>query len=63
MELIAELSEDERSELRDRLDGALCVPEEWDRAWRDELVRRVAQVEHGETRLLTEEEFFADDER
>jgi hypothetical protein len=38
------------------------VPEEWGRAWNDELTRRITEVERGDTKLLTEEEFFADDE-
>jgi len=63
LDLVAEMNEHERVELRDELDGAPCTPEEWARTWSDELVRRIAEVERDETRLLTEEEFFADDER
>jgi Putative addiction module component len=61
LELVAELSADERGELREELDGALCVPDEWDRAWNDELTHRIMEIERGEAKLLTEEELFADD--
>jgi hypothetical protein len=63
LDLVAEMNEHERIELRDELDGALCMPEEWTRTWSDELTLRIAEVERDEARLLTEEELFADDER
>ena len=62
LDLVAEMNENERVELRDELDGALCTPVEWERTWNDELVRRMAEVERGEARLLTEDELFAEDE-
>jgi hypothetical protein len=37
-------------------------PSERDAAWNDELGHRIAQVERGEARLLTEQEFFADEQ-
>jgi hypothetical protein len=33
--------------------------EEWERAWGDELGRRIGEIERGEVELLTKEEFFA----
>lgn len=62
LELIAEMSDDERGQLRETLSSAVAAPADWDAAWNDELGRRIAQVERGEARLLTEEEFFADEE-
>ena len=62
LELIAEMSDDERGQLRETLSKAIAAPAEWHAAWNDELGRRIAQVERGEARLLTEEEFFADEE-
>ncbi len=62
LDLVAEMNEHERVELRDELDGALCTPDEWGRSWNNELTRRITEVERGEARLLTEEEFFAEDE-
>jgi Putative addiction module component len=59
--LVSELSDDERSELRAELDGALSSsPEEWDRAWNDELSRRMAQVESGEVELVDGDQVMAD---
>ena len=62
LDLVAEMNEHERVELRDELDGALCTPDEWGPSWSNELMRRITEVERGEARLLTEEEFFAEDE-
>lgn len=51
--LVAELSESERSELREELDGSYATsPREWEREWNDELTRRIAQVENGEVDLV-----------
>jgi hypothetical protein len=62
LELIAEMSDEERGQLRETLSRAVATPADWDAAWNDELGRRIAQVERGEARLLNEEEFFADEE-
>ena len=62
LDLVAEMNEDECVELRDELDGVLFTSDEWRRTWDDELARRITEVERGEAKLLTEEEFFADDE-
>ncbi len=59
--LVAELSESERSELREQLDGSLASsPAEWQREWNDELSRRMAQVESGEVDLVDGDEVLAD---
>jgi hypothetical protein len=62
LELLAEMSDEERGQLRETLSNAIAAPAEWDAAWNDELGRRITEVERGEARLLTEEEFFADEE-
>ena len=57
LELVSEMTDEERAELRDELEGST---EEWSAAWTVELERRMAQIEHCEVKLLTREEFFAD---
>ncbi len=57
LELVSEMTDEERAELRDELEGST---EEWSAAWTVELERRMAQIEQGEVKLLTREEFFAD---
>jgi hypothetical protein len=64
LEIVSEMTEDERNELRhelgtpaDRLDGAA-----WTVAWNDELSRRLTQIERGDVQLLTEEELFANED-
>lgn len=60
LELVSELDDQERDELRGELEGAQTSSvEEWDRAWGDELGRRIGEIERGEVELLTKEEFFA----
>jgi hypothetical protein len=56
LNLVSEMTDDERTELRDELDG---TTEQWESEWSDELQRRMAQIERGEVKLLTREEFFA----
>jgi hypothetical protein len=58
LQLVAELDEAERDELRDELDVAETLsPTEWEHAWNDELSNRIEQIERGEAKLLTKEEF------
>jgi hypothetical protein len=57
LDLVSEMTDEERTELRDELEGST---EEWSTAWTVELERRMAQIELGEVKLLTREEFFAD---
>jgi hypothetical protein len=59
LELIFEMDEHERAELRQELEGA-SSSEEWKRVWNDELAHRIEQIERGQVKLLSEEEFFAD---
>jgi hypothetical protein len=61
LDLVSEMTPDERAELRETLAEAFN-DDEWTAAWNDELTRRVAQVERGEVTLLTEEGFFDDGE-
>jgi hypothetical protein len=56
LEMVSEMTAEERGELRDELEGS---SEEWASAWSAELERRMAQIERGEVKLLTREEFFA----
>ena len=42
LELIAEMSDEERGQLRETLSNAIAAPAEWDAAWNDELGRRIA---------------------
>jgi hypothetical protein len=56
LEMVSEMTAEERGELRDELEGS---SEEWASAWSVELERRMAQIERGEVKLLTREEFFA----
>lgn len=56
LEMVSEMTAEERDELRDELEGS---SEEWASAWSVELERRMAQIERGEVKLLTREEFFA----
>ena len=62
LELIAEMSDEEHGQLRETLSRAVASPADWDAAWNDELGKRIAQVERGGARLLTEDEFFADED-
>ncbi len=56
------MSEQERAELRAELGSAELGEPEWTAAWNDELAGRMSQIERGEVTLLTEEEFFANDD-
>jgi hypothetical protein len=62
LELVSEMSEDERAELREKLRGEVIDEKEWTAAWNDELSRRMSQIERGEVELLTRDEFWSDDE-
>jgi hypothetical protein len=62
LELVSEMTEDERVELREKLGGDELDEKEWTVAWNDELANRMGQIERGEVKLLTREEFWADDE-
>jgi hypothetical protein len=58
--LVAEMDDQERADLRAELDGvAAASPEEWERAWNDELSHRIGQVERGEVELLDGEAVMA----
>jgi hypothetical protein len=59
VELLDEMNQDERKELRTALEGA-CSPGEWKRAWNDELAHRIAQVEGGEAELVDGDEVLAE---
>jgi hypothetical protein len=59
LDLVSEMTEDERAELRKKLDGDDLDESEWTAEWNDELARRMSQIERGEVRLLTEEELFS----
>ena len=48
LELVPELMEDERSELRAKLGGDDLDETEWTATWNDELSHRMAQTERGE---------------
>jgi hypothetical protein len=61
LELVSEMTEDERAELREKLGGEELDEADWTAAWNDELAKRMSQIERGEVHLLTEEEFFAND--
>ncbi len=62
LELVSEMSEDERAELREKLSEDILGEKEWMAAWSGELSRRMSQIERGEVELLTREEFWSDDE-
>ena len=62
LELVSEMTEDERLELREELGTDELDEKEWTAKWNDELAHRMAQVERGDVKLLTEEEFFANDD-
>jgi hypothetical protein len=53
------MTEDERAELGKKLGGDDLDESEWTAQWNDEFARRMSQIEGGEARLLTEEEFFS----
>lgn len=59
LDLVSEMTEDERAELRKKLDGDDLDESEWNAEWNDELARRMSQIERGEVRLLSEEELFS----
>jgi hypothetical protein len=56
------MTEDERIELRTELGSEVLDERTWTAAWNDELSHRMAQIERGEVKLLTREEFWADDD-
>jgi hypothetical protein len=61
LDLVAELTDAERGELHMELDGAFAPsPADWERAWTDELSRRIARVENGEVSLIDGDEVPAD---
>ena len=61
LEIVSEMTEDERNELRHELGAPADELDEtaWTAAWNDELSRRMTQIERGEVRLLTADELFA----
>jgi hypothetical protein len=59
IELLDEMNEEERKELRNELEGE-CTPSEWKRAWNDELARRISQIEAGEVELVDGDEVLAE---
>jgi hypothetical protein len=62
LELVSEMTDDERAELRAELGGEGLDEGEWKGAWNDELAHRMGQIERGEVKLLTREEFWNDDD-
>jgi putative addiction module component (TIGR02574 family) len=61
LDLVAELSDPERRELHEELDGAFASsPEEWASEWSTELSRRMAQIENGEVELVDGDDVLAD---
>jgi hypothetical protein len=59
LELLDEMNEAERKELQGQLEGE-CAPDDWRRAWNEDLVRRISQIEGGEVELVDGEEVVAD---
>jgi hypothetical protein len=55
LQLVSELSEAEREELRDELDAEV-TPEQWKSGWDDELSRPMAQIEGGDVQCATLDE-------
>ena len=62
LDLVSEMTEDERTELRTKLGGEELDETDWAAAWNEELAHRMTQIERGEVKLLTREEFWADDD-
>ena len=62
LELVSEMTDDERAELSAKLGGDDLDEKEWASAWNGELAHRMTQIERGEVKLLTREELWADDE-
>jgi hypothetical protein len=62
LEIVSEMSDDERAELREKLSGEVLGEKEWSAAWSVDLSRRMGQIERGEVELLTREEFWTDDD-
>jgi hypothetical protein len=59
VELLEEMDEEERKELRNELEG-VCGPSEWKRAWHDELARRIAQIEEESVQLVDGDDVLAE---
>jgi hypothetical protein len=59
IELLDEMNDEERKELRNELEG-VCSPTEWKRAWNDELARRIAQIEAGDVELVDGDDVLAE---
>ena len=59
IELLDEMNDEERKELRSELEGVIS-PSEWKRAWNDELAHRLAQVEAGEVELVDGDDVLAE---
>ena len=59
IDLLDEMTEEERTELRSELEAA-STPSEWKRAWNDELARRIAQIDAGEVHLVDGDEVLSD---
>jgi hypothetical protein len=64
LEIVSEMTEDERKELRYELGTPADGLDEAARAaaWNNELSRRLTQIERGEVQMLTEEELFANED-
>jgi hypothetical protein len=62
LDLVSAMTDDERAELRGELDGADVDDATWNAAWSSELARRIEQVERGEVKLLSADEFWNDDD-
>ncbi len=56
IELLEEMSDDEREELRNELEGSTG----WTRAWNQELARRLVEIESGQVQLVDGDEFLAE---
>jgi hypothetical protein len=59
LELLDEMSAGEREELRDELEG-VCGPQEWKRAWNEEIASRIARIEKGEVELVDGEDVLGE---
>ena len=59
LELLEEMSETEREELRTELNG-VPSPTEWKQAWNDELARRIHDIENGAVELVDGDDVLAD---
>lgn len=60
LEQIKELSREERTELLEELLSTFERPEEYERLWAEEAMRRYEDLKSGKVKGLTHEEFMRD---